>query len=242
MPVHAGLKNVHARVLPITEPDSPYLVAYRRLYRKILYLKKQSGIRTIGISSSDASEGKTLSSVNLALTIAEDSTQRVALLDCDFRKPLVSEYLGIPAEPGLVDVVNGDKRLEEVLVPVGREGRMVQAFAAGRLEAEPTPSFFSNQLAPALEVVKGLFDIVIVDTPPILPVSDVEFLADFLDAVILVVRAGKTPRDLVAKAIECMEGKNLIGILLNGVEKPISGGGYYGYYYKAYGRPDQTRA
>ena len=229
---------IHSNLLFLTESTSPFLESYRRVCRKIMYFHKKNNVKSIGITSSQVAEGKTLTSINLSFAIAEDSTKRVALVDCDFRRPQVANYLGLPRDVGLADVIREEANLKDVLFSMGEEIPNLEVFPAGILEENITASFFQVQLAPVLNDLKNIYDFVVVDNPPILPVSDEEFLADLLDAVILVVRAGKTSRDLVQTALESMEGKNVVGVVFNGLEKQLSNYHQYGYYNKQYYRND----
>jgi len=192
-------------------------------------------VKTIGITSPEMEEGKTLTSINLSFALAEDSTKRVALVDCDFRRPQVANYLNIREKGGLIDVIHGERALQDVMVSVGKNTTL-DVFCAGRVEEEITPHFFKTKLAPVLENLTNIYDIIVADNPPILPISDEEFLADLLDAIVLVVRAGKTSRDLAQASLESMEGKNIVGVLLNGVEKQFSSSYSYGYFSKSYYR------
>lgn len=228
--------GLHPNLLFLTDPDSPILESYRRVYRKILFLHKQDGLKSIGVTSSQVSEGKTITSINLSLAIAEDVSKRVALLDCDFRRPQVGGYLGIRSDHGLAEVISGKKELNEVRVTLGEKRSNLEVFPAGRLEQEIYPMFYNHKVKPILTMFRDIYDFIIVDNPPIMPISDEEFLADLLDAIVLVIRAGKTPRDLVNTALESMEGKNIIGILCNGIKRQLSSYHYHGYYKDRYYR------
>ena len=233
--------GVHPSVLSLTDAGSPMLDAYRRLSRKILYFHGQSGLRTFGLTSAQVGEGKTLTSINLSLALAEDKGKRVVLLDCDFRRPRVAHYLGISNEIGLADVMDGRRSLSDVTQGLGTSRENYSVIPAGDLEAETSPLVYGGMLGPILETLKADFDFVLVDTPPVVPIADQDFISELLDAVLLVIRAGKTSRSVVEAALEGMDEQKVIGIVFNGIEKLFSSSYYYGYNYKHYYRKDVKR-
>ena len=220
---------IHPLVLSLTEPDSPQLEAYRRLYRKILYFQQQNGLKSICITSAQVAEGKTLTAVNLAFAMAEDPTKKIALADCDFRRPQVANYLGLPPEPGLASVIQNRREIKDVLLKVGDSRPNLRVAPAGRLQEDIYPLLYSGKLDPILKQLRTEFDFLVVDSPPILPILDHDFLSNLVDGIVLVVRAGSASRDMVRTALESMEGKNIIGIVFNGAEKQYSS--YYSYAY-----------
>lgn len=222
--------RAHPLALPITEPQTPYLEAYRRLYRKILYLARQSGeLKALCITSSQVGEGKTLTAINLSLVMAEDPTRRIALLDCDFRRPQVARYLGLRPGPGLTLVLTGKKELPDVLLRPAEDKENLAVFPAGRLQEEVYPLLYKRKLEPVIAQLRQEFDFIVIDSPPILPILDQEFLADMVDGILLVVRARKTPKDMVRAALETVETNKIIGVVFNGAEKQLSS--YYSYTY-----------
>jgi Mrp family chromosome partitioning ATPase len=175
-------------------------------------------------------EGKTSLSVNLALTVSEDTDRKVALVDCDFRKPNVGRCLGMAQAEGLGEVIDRKREIMQVLVrPIEARGNL-QVLPAGRLDSEITPEVYTKGLPPVLEKLRGVSDLVILDTPPILPIADHDFLSDLVDAVLLVVRAEKTRKALLKAAMESMDRKRLKGVIVNGVSD--KGLGYQYYYYR----------
>ena len=235
---------IHPLVLSLTEPESPQLEAYRRLYRKILYFQQQNGLRSVCITSSQAGEGKTLTALNLAFAMAEDPTKKIVLVDCDFRRPQVANYLGLRTKPGLAAVIQGGKEICDVLLKVGNSRVQISVAPAGRLQEDLYPFLYSGKLDPILKQLKNDFDFIVVDSPPILPILDQDFLSNLVDGILVVIRAGSVSKDQVKTALESMEGKRIIGIVFNGAEKQYSS--YYSYaygysYQDKYYRNGQTR-
>lgn len=222
--------RAHPLALSVTDPQAPYLDAYRRLYRKILYLARQQGdFKTLCITSSQVGEGKTLTAVNLSLVMTEDPTRRIALVDCDFRRPQVARYLGVRSGPGLAAVLKGEKDLRDVSLRLAESKGNLAVFPAGRLQEEVYPLLYQGKLEPLFAQLREEFDFVVIDSPPILPILDQGFLADIVDGVLLVVRARTTPKDMVRAALETLETNKIVGVVFNGAEKQLSS--YYSYAY-----------
>ena len=223
-------------ILSLTAPDSPLLEAYRRLYRKIYYLHKEDNVKSIAITSAQALEGKTLTAINLALACAEDTSKKIALMDCDFRRSQVSKYLGGQKGKalGLIDVVKEEASFEEIATPINKQWPNLDVFPAGHLKGDPYSLLYGNQLNRIMTEAKNAYDLIIIDCPPVMPILDQDFLAEIVDGIIMVIRAGRSNKKRVKEAMEQMEGKNLIGILFNDVQKPIIGAAYY-YYDANYG-------
>jgi protein-tyrosine kinase len=207
------------RLLALADPTSVHLEAYRRLYRQISRLRAEQNVQSIGITSADVAEGKTLTSINLALTMAEDTRNRVVLVDCDFRLPRVASYLGITSPKGLSDVVFGKASLGEIMVSLDPPHDNLAVIPQRRLETAKGEDilsvFYENRLAPILAELRTGFDYIVVDTPPILPVADQEYIAEMVDAMLLVVRAGKTSRDRVRAALDSSKSNKIVGIVFN---------------------------
>ncbi len=225
--------SMNPLLLSLTEADSPFVEAYRRLYRKIHFFYEQNQIQTIALTSTQPGEGKTLTSINLALAISEDASKKVALVDCDFRRPTVPKYLGGQVDKGLVDIMEGQGRLQDIAMAMNRERSNLHVIPAGRYQGDPYALFYNKQLDPIMKELKNSYDLIIIDSPPILPILDQTFLADLVDAVLLVIRAGKAAKGSIKIAMESLEGKNLIGLIFNDVEKQASSSykyQYVGYY------------
>ncbi len=221
--------RVHPLALPITDPQAPYLEAYRRIYRKVLYLARQADLKTLCVTSSQVGEGKTLTAVNLALTMAEDPTRKIALVDCDFRRPQVARYLGLRPNPGLAAVIAGKREVQDVMVSMGEHSENLVVLPAGRLQEEIYPLLYKGKLHPVIARLREEFDFVLVDSPPIFPIVDQGFLAEMVDAVLLVVRASSTSRDMVRAALETLEPQKIAGVVFNGARKQLSS--YYSHVY-----------
>jgi capsular exopolysaccharide synthesis family protein len=191
--------------------------------------------RFIVITSAVAGEGKTVSAVNLAANLAATGRKKVLLVDADLRKSDLARGLRIPPVPGLSEHLAGSAALDEVLLQSPVKSLVV--VPGGMRIPEPWQLITGERFQAFREAVLERFDLVLLDTAPIIPVSDVLALRDRADAFILVYRMGFTPHLLFRQAMEEIGEKKLLGVLLNAV-KPQSHRYYQRYYGKYYKKPE----
>ena len=174
-------------------------------------------------------EGKTTSACNIALTLALTGS-RVVLVEADLRKPRVCDYLGLDSGAGLTNVLAGQHALEDVLVPWKR--KTLTVLPAGPVPPNPSELLGSQHMTTLLQALAADFDHVVIDTPPLLPVTDAAVLATIADGAVLIVRHGRSSRDDLELATQALAAVNarLLGTVLNFI--PVRRGGYgYGYGY-----------
>lgn len=232
LPVHATSRDLP--VVFMKNPKSLAAEAYRTIRTGILLSQAGEPPRTILVTSAQSGEGKTTSSVNLAASLAS-SGATVVLIDADLRRPALGSHLNLDrALPGLVEVITGQKKFEEVAIP--DLIKRITVVPAGRIPPNPAELLGSYEMLSLLERLATEFDYVVVDSPPILPVTDSVVLSRFVDGVVLVVRAASTPRKVAADAKNRLlaVGSRVLGTILNNVD--ITGGDYYYYnrYYHSY--------
>jgi capsular exopolysaccharide synthesis family protein len=172
--------------------DSRTAEDYRQLRNNLRFLEVDDPPRVIMVSSAVPAEGKTTLVINLALALAE-AGQRVVVVEADLRRPKVTSYLGMVGGVGLTNVLTGTAYLEEVLQQHGMDGLTV--LAAGPTPPNPGELLASSHMRAVVEKLRGRFDVVLVDAPPLLPVADASGLAPHTDGVLLSVRYGSTRRD-----------------------------------------------
>jgi len=194
-------------------------------------------LRRILISSSLPMEGKTFITANLAHAFSRQSDRRVLLIDADIRAPRLHMSLGAANTPGLSDYLLGDVS-ETQVTQVGPAGNLC-LIPAGKDTKDPGELLHRPRMKELLDKMSRLFDWVIVDSPPALAVHDASLLADICDGVLFVVRAGTTDFEIAEKAASEFQGKNLLGVVLNRVEK---GDAYHSYYYSYYNSGKQAPA
>jgi len=201
---------------------------FRTLRSKLYQLRASQTLRTILITSAVPQEGKTWVTSNLAQAIARQADRRVLIIDADLRISRLHVPLGAPLTPGLSDYLQG-KTDEMSVIQTGEEGNL--CFIAGGSEVKnPTELLSNGRMQTLLGRIAPMFDWVILDSPPCLPVADASLLAGICDGVLLVLRAGTTPSEAAQKASEGLHGRNVIGVVLNGLEEN-SRSYYHSYYY-----------
>ncbi|BDV29787.1 polysaccharide biosynthesis tyrosine autokinase [Microbacterium terricola] len=215
------------------DPLSPRAESFRALRTNLQFLD-MGGRSSFVITSSVPSEGKSTTTINLAIALA-DAGKRVALLDCDLRKPKVAEYLGIEGGAGLTDVLIGRARVGDVMLPWG--GRSLYVLPAGKIPPNPSELLGSKQMQTLLDVLERDFDMVLCDAPPLLPVTDGAILARATSGAILAVSAGRTTRHQLTGAVDALAtvGAKLAGIALTMVPTRGPDSYYGGYGYGGYG-------
>lgn len=228
-------------VVFLKNPRSLAAEAYRTIRTGILLSQAGEPPRTLLVTSAQSGEGKTTSSVNLAASLAS-SGGRVVLIDADLRRPSVSKHFNLDRNlPGLVEVLTGQRQLEEVAIQSNI--KRVTVIPSGRIPPNPAELIGSHEMLTLLDRLVAEYEYVVVDSPPVLPVTDSVVLSRFVDGVLLVVRGGATPRRVVGDAKNRLlsVGARVIGTVLNDVD--ISGGDYYYYnrYYHSYYLADDER-
>lgn len=211
------------------DPLSPRAEAFRSL-RTNLQFVDFDGKQSFTVTSAMPSEGKSSTAINLAIALA-DAGKKVALLDADLRKPKVADYCGIDGAIGLSDVLIGSVRLGDVMLPWGQRSLFV--LPAGRIPPNPSELLGSPQMGQLLEVLERDFDIVICDSPPLLPVTDAAVLSKSTSRVITIAAAGETTKQQLAAAMSSLEhvDANQAGIVITKVPTRGADAATYGYGY-----------
>jgi protein-tyrosine kinase len=210
---------------------------FRTLRSRLYQLRGSQQLRTLLIASSMPTEGKTFVTNNLAQAIVRQPDRRCLIIDADLRCSRLHVPLGAPPAPGLTEYLMGEAD-EMAVIQHGAQGNL--CFIPGGKEV-PNPSelLLNGRLKTLLERVTPVFDWVILDSPPLLPVADASLLADHVDGVILVVRAASTQTSTAERACQELQGRNVVGVVLNAVEKAHAYGSYYYHGYgTAYGHED----
>lgn len=216
-------------------PDSRrsmFAESFRTLRTGVLYSAPEGSLRVVLVSSPEPGEGKSTVAANLALALAR-SGRRVVLVDADLRRPSLLEAMQPPQPFGLSDYLVGEVDLETACQPVSHP--MLHFVPAGRTAPNPAELLGSERMSDFLRRLRERFDVVVVDTPPVLAVTDASILARQADAVVLVVNPEITHRDAAVRARKQLEslGAKVIGFVFNAA--PVDGRRrYYGYAYYGY--------
>jgi capsular exopolysaccharide synthesis family protein len=187
--------------------------AYRGLRNHMMRIQAESGVKSIVISSSLPGEGKTLTTMNLGLCYAELAQQRVLAIDADLRTCGLTSMLDPPSGPGLAEVLSGDLHPDEAIVRTNQKNLYV--LPAGRVSSLPSELFMGARWQELLAQRNELFDVVLVDSPPILPSADFELISAACDGVLMVVRAHHGQREKIRKAAGAIDQKKLLGVVFN---------------------------
>lgn len=210
---------------------SPQAEAYRSLRTAVKFAGLDRPLKVIQVTSPSQGEGKTTAVANLAVALAQGG-DRVAVVCCDLRRPQVQVRFGVDLTPGLTDVLVGDATLAEAL---RRYDSNVLVLPAGSPPPNPSELLSSNKAAAVIKALSEEFDVVLVDSTPVLPVTDALVVSRFADATLVLVDGRSTARKAVARTLQLLGQVSapVLGVVLNGI--PVSGrygyGAGYGYGY-----------
>lgn len=222
---------------PLLQSDAPIAFAesIRALRTAVLFSTAEEGAHSIVVTSTGPSEGKTVISSSLAITLAQ-AGQRTLVVDADMRRPRMHEALGRPQEPGLSNVLVGEATLAEAARPTSVEHLSV--LPAGQIPPNPAELLGSKKYQELLAELKTKYDWIVIDAPPVMPVTDASVVANSAGGVIFVIGSEMTPRQTAAAAIEQLRAANakLVGAVLNRVNVTR-----HAYYYAPYYRKDYAK-
>jgi len=204
---------------------------YKNFAARVEYGVDMRGYKVVAVTSAIAGEGKTVSTVNLAANLASTGRKKVLLVDVDLRKSDLAKGLHITPRPGLAEFLSGSASLKDTLRHALTEG--LHVIPGGSRVAAPWDLITGERFRAFLNELRETYDVILLDTPPIVPVSDTLTLRDVVDGFILVYRLGHTPHNLFRQTLEEIGEQKLLGVLLNGVE-PHSERYYQKYYGKYY--------
>lgn len=202
--------------------------AYKTLRTNVRFFLRSKGCKRISITSASAGEGKSITLLNLAISMAEDG-QKVLLIDADMRRPALARLLVEKAAPGLSNVLAGlvgiDEAVRKDLYP------NLDVLFSGDVPPNPSELLGSDKMREIIQSMSEHYDYILVDTPPINLVSDASIVTHLLDGVLLLVRQGHSKKENVKRAVENLEltGIKPLGFVLNGVN--LNAGKRYGYGY-----------
>lgn len=224
------------------KPKSPIAESFKALRTRVEFSKLESEpLKTILITSSIPSEGKTVVALNLAGTFAQ-ANKRVLLVDCDLRKPRVHSALGTDRYPGLSDYLFKNVAFDDIVKKTVQENMWF--IPSGTIPPNPSELLGSVQMKKFLADMREKYDIIVLDSPPFITVTDAEILFNMTDGTVLVAQANKTPFDAFIKSyvrLSTINPHNLLGAVLNNFNFRTSYGYYYNYYYY-YQNPRQDAA
>jgi capsular exopolysaccharide synthesis family protein len=237
------LGKVSPHLVSYADSKSPVAESYRSLRTAIQFASIEHQVRTILVTSSIPQEGKSTTSTNLAIVIAQ-SGGRTLLIDCDLRRPVLHSIFGMGKEPGLVNALVGGVPVEKAIRETGIPNLSI--LSSGTIPPNPSELLGSRRMRELLEQLKEQFDTIILDSPPVSAVTDAVILSTFTDVAITVVRAHKTKMEFLDKTREDITrvSNSLLGVVLNDFDASQSYGATYKYYryyryYSYYGQSEE---
>jgi protein-tyrosine kinase len=203
---------------------------YRTLRSRLYHLREKMTLRTLLVTSALPQEGKSFTASNLAQVLVRQHGRRVLLIDGDLRGPRLHQMLGTSVGPGLSEFLQG--RNDEFSIMQRGPIENLYFIPSGASIADPSELVGSDRLKMLIDKLESLFDWIIVDSPPAVPLSDASLLAKACDGVLMVVRSNSTPSDIARKARMEFAEQTLVGVVLNGTRHDSVP--YARYYYEAY--------
>ena len=225
------LGRINTTLVSLTDPDSFAAEQYQGLRLKIEALKRTRGVSVLAVTSPGVSEGKTVTSINLAISLARGSGTRVLLIDADLRRPAVEAHLGLPASSGvgLTDALRDERiSLRQIVRAINRS--TVSVVLAGSSRIHVPELLRSPRFESLLHEARALYDFVVLDTPPLAPVYDAAVVSRLVDGVLIVVAAHETPRQLLEQTMNLVDESKVLGFVFNSDDSTPSG--QYDAYYK----------
>lgn len=217
------------QLITLSNPRSPISESYRSLRTNIDYSAIDEKIQVIMVSSAGPGEGKTTTITNLAITYAQ-SERKVILIDADLRKPTAHHNFSISNRWGLSSVLSQQCTLEESIQSSSVPG--LDVITSGTIPPNPAEMLGSNRMNAVIQQLRDMYDIILIDTPPLLAVTDAQIVATKSDGAIMVVDQGRVKRDIAKKAIQNLQTVNarILGVVLNNVKRKANEESYYYYY------------
>lgn len=215
-----GSSKVDPRIVAYFDPKALITEQYKILRTNFLSLNKSNPPKTVVITSSLHSEGKTITALNLAIALAQAiSKPKILLIDADMRRGRVSKYIGVEDHPlGLSELLSAKASLDQVLFNIDIEN--LTFLSSGSIPSNPAELLASDGMKQLLSELSQQFDFILIDTPPIIAVTDSGILGAIVDGVLMVVQAGRTQRGIVRRATELLTQAHakLIGHVLTSIE------------------------
>jgi len=211
--------DIDPHIVSFHDPLSPITEQYKIARTNIQTLKSTKNYKTFVVTSSVHGEGKSITSTNLAMTLAHDLDDKsVLLIDADMRKGKAAKYLGINPSPGLSELLKGEVKIDSVLVSPDMDNLTI--IPPGKVPDNPAELLNSKKMKTLIASFKQRFDYILIDTPPIMPLTDACTFGTLVDGAILVIQAGRTQRGVVKQSISRMSQSGLkpLGYIMTHVE------------------------
>lgn len=217
--------EVNKRRIALLQPDSYVAEQYRSLRGRIDSLASQRPLKTLAITSANSGEGKSTCSVNLATVTAMSVGRSVLLIDCDLRRPKIHWTLGLQPQVGLAEVLLNQATPDEAIQKL--DGVNLDVLPVRSVPSNPSELLASPEMRKLIEDVAGRYDRIVLDTPACLGLPDAKSVSELCDGLVMVVRAGVTPQEEVQAALDILDRRKVVGLVLNGSDASREQYGYY---------------
>jgi capsular exopolysaccharide synthesis family protein len=218
--------SLEGRLVCYTDRATPTAEAFRLLSVRLRELRQTRTLNKLLITSTVPREGKSTMAANLACTLAQKKEEKVLLLEGDIRRPTLSKIFGLGGSvSGICQLLQGDCALTDCIYQL--EGTGIWIMPAGTTPATPLELLQSKKLSPLIDQLAELFNWLIVDSPPVLPLADTSIWSQMVDGILLVTRHGTTEKNQLKRGLQALEPSKVIGALLNGSQAST----YSSYYY-----------
>lgn len=226
-------------LVTLNEPNSFITESYKMLRTNLNYLNIDGNNRLLMIASSTSGEGKTTTIANLAITMAKDG-KKILLIDCDLRRPMIHEVFRIRQTPGLTNLIFDNLSLTKV-VQHSMDVDGLDILTSGTIPISASDFIDSEQFKDFIDSLKELYDVILIDTPPIISVTDATIISQYMNGVIITVSANQTKKALLSKSIKALSSvnANVLGFVITKDNKKIQNS-YYNKKYYNIGQDKQT--
>lgn len=229
------------RLVAHRDPRSPAAESYRSLRTNLAFARANQDVRTLVLTSPGPADGKSTTVANLAITFAQQG-QAVLLVDADLRRAMLDRIFEVPRSPGLTDVIIGESTIEQAASETAVPN--LHVIPSGHFPPNPSEMLGSAAMRRMLEDARSSYDVILLDSPPLLAVTDAAILSTMVDGTILVVRMGSTVRHAVSRALSQLRAvrTRVLGSVLNDIDvrRGAAYGGYGYYYYHQYYAHDEN--
>jgi protein-tyrosine kinase len=211
--------ELNKRRITLLQPESFVAEQFRTLRARLDSLSATRPVRTLAVTSALPGDGKSLAAIGLAVVNSMQPGRRVILVDCDLRKPAVAASLGLRVDAGLAEVLEGSASIQEAVLRA--DGSDLDVLPVRSIPQNPSELLASDNMRNLLEALTTRFDRVILDLPPTLGLPDAKTISEMSDGVIFVVRADVTPEPEISSALDVLDRRRILGLVMNGSD-PVS--------------------
>lgn len=212
------------RIVTFFDTKSTIAEQYRTLRTNLMALNTKHPVKVITITSSTHAEGKTITTINLAISMAQDlNKKQILLIDADLRRASISKYLGLKGQAGLSEILSDSQSTQEALLHVGIDNLTI--LTAGKVPHNPAELLGSTKLRTIIQELRQKYDFIIIDTPPLIPVTDAGIVATQTDGAVMVIKANVTQRGIVKHSQELLAQAQckILGFILTNIQYHIPG-------------------